>query len=94
MYSQKEIYEMNFENTTGCFFNDKNMDFDKILDNVCDQECMNDIDFIALEKVPDLWEKELLKYQKITMFTDEKINVLINGLKIRINKLEKRTKKA
>ena len=94
MYSQKEIYEMNFENTTGCFFNDKNMDFDKILDNVCNQECMNDIDFIALEKVPDLWEKELLKYQKITMFTDEKINVLINGLKIRINKLEKRTKKA
>ena len=94
MYSQKEIYEMNFENTTGCFFNDKNMDFDKILDNVCNQECMNDIDFIALEKVPDLWEKEILKYQKITMFTDEKISVLINGLKIRINKLEKRTKKA
>lgn len=94
MYSQKELYEMNFENTTGCFFNDKNMDFDKILDIVCSQECMYDIDFIALEKVPDLWEKELLKYQKVTMFTDEKISVLINGLKIRINKLKKKTKKA
>lgn len=94
MYSQKEIYEMNFENTTGCFFNDKNMDFEKILDIVCNQECLDDIDFVTLEKVPNLWKEELLKYQKVTMFTDEKINVLINGLKVRINKLKNRIKKA
>lgn len=88
MYSQKEVYEMNFENATGCFFNDKNIDFEKILDFACDEKLIGNLDFIALEKVPDLWEKELLKYQEITMIPDEKIQILINGLQTRIHKLK------
>ena len=88
MYSQKEVYEMNFENATGCFFNDKNIDFEKILDFACDEKLIGNLDFIALEKVPDLWEKELLKYQEITMIPDEKIQILINGLQTRSHKLK------
>ena len=88
MHSQKEVYEMNFENATGCFFNDKNIDFEKILDFACDEKLIGNLDFIALEKVPDLWEKELLKYQEITMIPDEKIQILINGLQTRIHKLK------
>ena len=39
-----------------------------------------DINFEELEKVPLMWKDELLKYQYISLMSDEKINLLIDGL--------------
>lgn len=88
MFSQKEIYEMNFERVNGCFFNNKSVDFEKILELSLNMYSSFDINFEELEKVPLMWKDELLKYQYISLMSDEKINLLIDGLKLRITKLK------
>lgn len=89
MCSQKEIYEMNFESVNGCFFSNKNMDFEKILKYAFYLYPKIKINFEALEQIPLKWKNELLKYQYITLISDEKIDILISGLKLRILKLKK-----
>lgn len=87
-FSQKEIYEMNFERVDGCFFNNKSVDFEKILELSLNMYSSFDINFEELEKVPLMWKDELLKYQYISLMSDEKINLLIDGLKLKITKLK------
>jgi len=87
MYSQKAIYEMNFENAVGCFFNHKDMDFEKILDIVFNK-CTIQINFDQLEKVPEKWKRELLFYQHICKMSDNRIDEMIHGLNRRIIKLK------
>lgn len=89
MFSQKEIYEMNFEKVDGCCFNDKNVDFEKILELALKMYPLLDIDFEKLLTIPFLWEKELFKYQYVSNVNDEKIKTLVDGLNLRIFKLKK-----
>lgn len=88
MFSQKEIYEMNFERVEGCLFNNKNVDFERILDLSLGLYSSLNIHFEELEKIPLMWKNELFKYQYISLMSDGKINLLIEGLKIRISKLK------
>lgn len=90
MFSQKDVYEMNFERATGCFFNKKDLDFEEILKYALHLFPSIEIDFETLENIPDKWKTELLKYQYISLISDEKINVLIEGLKLRIFKLKEK----
>lgn len=90
MFSQKDVYEMNFERATGCFFNKKDLDFDEILKYALHLFPSIEIDFETLENIPDKWKTELLKYQYVSLISDEKINVLIEGLKLRIFKLKEK----
>ena len=87
-FSQKEIYEMNFERVNRCFFNNKSVDFEKILELSLNMYSSFDINFEELEKVPLMWKDKLLKYQYISLMSDKKINLLIDGLKLRITKLK------
>lgn len=88
MCSQKDVYEMNFENAFGCFFNHKNIDFEGILDYALKLCPKIEVDFIKLQRTPFEWKKELLKYQYVSLIDDEKIDILIEGLKLRISKLK------
>lgn len=88
MYSQSELYEMNFEDASGCFFGRKKMDFELILDKVLN-DINFEVDFNALKKVPEKWMTILKTYQHISLISDEKIKFLIKGLNTRISKLKK-----
>ena len=88
MFSQKEVYEMNFVKSKGCFFNNKNMDFEEILKYALILFPSIQLDFESLENIPAKWKKELKKYQYVSLISDEKIDILIDGLKLRIAKLK------
>lgn len=88
MFSQKEIYEMNFERVEGCHFNNKNVDFEKILELSLGIDSSLNISFEELERIPSMWKNELLKYQYISLMSDEKIDMLVEGLKLRIAMLK------
>ncbi|MDE6952655.1 MAG: hypothetical protein K2P09_02465, partial [Erysipelotrichales bacterium] len=90
MFSQKNVYEMNFERAEGCFFNKKDLDFEEILKYALHLFPSIEIDFETLENIPNKWKTELLKYQYVSLISDEKINVLIEGLKLRIFKLKEK----
>lgn len=79
---------MNFVKSEGCFFNNKNMDFEEILKYALILFPSIQLDFESLENIPAKWEKELTKYQYVSLISDEKIDILIDGLKLRITKLK------
>lgn len=91
MYSQSEIYEMNFERVSGCFFGKKDVDFELILDRII-KDMRFEIDFDKLEEIPEKWKKELIYYQYVSMISDEMIDCLIQGLYTRIHKLKEKLK--
>lgn len=88
MFSQKEVYEMNFVRANGCFFNNKSLDFEEILKCALDLFPSIEIDFKKLESIPLKWKTVLLKYQHISLISDETIDTLIEGLQLRIAKLK------
>lgn len=90
MYSQKEIHEMNFNHSTGSFFNKKDVDFEIILNKVMPFYNLEKIDFSKLYEVAEYWKSLLKEYQYITHMEEEKISCLYEGLIIRIEKLAKR----
>lgn len=92
MFSQFDIYQVNFKNAHGSFFTKKDVDFEKILKIVLD-ECSLDIDFNQLKKVPNQWKDILLSYQYISLISEAQINELIKGLNQRIELLENHFKK-
>lgn len=87
MYSQDEIYEYNFSVAYGTFFNNKHLEFDRILEIVGLNEGMKP-DFDSLYSIADEWKRQLYEYQHITDMLDEKIEVLHLGFIERINKLK------
>lgn len=89
MYSQREYYEMNFHQASGCFFQKKMVDFEKILDMML-YYCDIHIDFNKLEEIPNQYEILLIKYQSYTMIDNNVISVLVEGLRCRICKLKQR----
>ena len=88
MYSQSPIYEMNFENGYGCFFNNKKLSFQEILE-IMKPYIHYSIDYDKLYKVADEWKQLLEKHKHKMSITDEKIDCLYEGLKLRIQLLEK-----
>ena len=85
--SQKEIYEMNFDKAYGCFFNKKEIEFDDLFDILKDEINFR-IDFNAIIDVVNEWENLLIKYQPYSLIDSKKIEILIKGLKKRIEKLK------
>ncbi|MBS5111581.1 MAG: type III toxin-antitoxin system ToxN/AbiQ family toxin [Coprobacillus cateniformis] len=89
LLSQKKVYEMDFNNVTGSFFNEKEVDFEIIL-----QKVMNNINFKidinGLNTVSDEWRELLMSYQHVSHISTERIDITVNGLKKRIQKLSQR----
>ncbi|WP_283162783.1 type III toxin-antitoxin system ToxN/AbiQ family toxin [Tannockella kyphosi] len=87
MNSQKKAYEMDFDHAKGCFFHDKNIDFENILSFI-----KEDIDFeITFGKLYDVvkeWKKLLKDYQAVSVLNEDIIDTLVKGLQIRIEMLE------
>lgn len=88
MYSQNKIYEYNFQSVSGTFFNNKEVDFETIIDIVLENVVVQ-LDKNNLLKIADEWKTLLERYKSQTAMTDEKIEALHYGLLIRINKLFK-----
>lgn len=89
LFSQKKVYEMNFNYIYGSFFNDKNMNFETILDII--KENINfKIDFHKLFKVADQWNELLYSYQSISKISSERIDTTVEGLKQRLTQLQQR----
>lgn len=89
LLSQKKVYEMEFNNVTGNFFNEKEVDFEIIL-----QKVMNNINFKidinGLYAVLDEWRELLMSYQHVSHISTERIDITVNGLKKRIQKLSQK----
>lgn len=86
LLSQKKVYEMNFDNVMGSFFNEKDIDFEVILQNILGNTNF-EIDFERLNAISDKWRELLISYQRVSDMSIERINMTCNGLKKRIEKL-------
>lgn len=87
MYSQKEVYEMNFNTASGSFFNQREMDFEKILKLVLSNVSIT-IDFQKLIEAADTWKSILVENQIQSSLSDERIEICYKGLLVRIDKLK------
>lgn len=87
LHSQKELFEMNFKKTSGCFFNEKEKDFDLIFD-IIKENIDFEINFENLMKVAEEWKKLLFEYQQFTLMESEKIEIIYLGLVYRIDSLK------
>lgn len=88
LFSQKKVYEMNFNNVTGSFFNEKDVDFDVVFDRVIKWIDFY-IDFNALFNVANKWKELLMIYQYESNISIEKIDLISDGLIYRIDKLSR-----
>lgn len=87
MMSQKKEYEMNFYDVKGCFFNDKELDFEQIIQKVMENIDF-EINFTELLSVVDSWKKLLYSYRHVSDISEERIEIITKGLEIRIKKLK------
>ncbi len=92
MYSQNKIYEYNFHSATGTFFNDKECDFEKIL-NIVLKDVEIQINEEELQEVASKWKTLLKAYAYLTSMLDEKIDALYDGFLIRVQKIKNRLAK-
>lgn len=86
LLSQKKVYEMDFNNVMGSFFNEKEVDFEIILQKVIDNINFK-IDINGLYIMSDKWRELLMSYQYVSHISTERIDTTVNGLKKRIQKL-------
>lgn len=89
LLSQKKVCEMNFHNVTGCFFNNKEADFETILQKVIGYIDF-EIDFDKLCVAADNWRSLLLSYQNLSKIGSDRIEATYNGLIERIHQLNER----
>lgn len=89
MFSQSDIYEVNFRNAQGSFFTKKELDFEKILEIVLSEHSLN-VDFKQLKEIPNQWRDILLTYQYVSLISEDHVNELVKGLHQRIKLLESR----
>ena len=90
MQSEKITNNIDFYNGTGKFFSNTNKDYEDIL------KCVKDIkriDIKALDGIVDEYKKTLVKYKIYTDSSEERIEKLCEGLKIRIELLRKHIEK-
>lgn len=87
LFSQKKVYEMNFNKVVGSFFNEKDVDFETIIRKVSENINFK-IDFDGLNDISNKWKELLISYQKISDISTERIDVIVNGLRERIKKLK------
>jgi len=87
MFSQCDIYKVNFRNARGSFFTKKEVEFEKILKIVLNG-CSINIDFEQLTEIPDQWKEILLTYQYVSLISDDHVNELVKGLHQRIKLLK------
>ncbi|MFQ9924045.1 MAG: type III toxin-antitoxin system ToxN/AbiQ family toxin [Beduini sp.] len=86
LLSQKRVYEMNFNSVYGSFFNEKEVDFEVILQKI--KDCIKfEIDFDSLYTVSDKWRELLISYQYVSHISTERIERTYSGLRERIKKL-------
>ncbi len=87
MECDKYINEINFSHGSGKFFTNTNKDYEDILHilgtNICDIH-INDLDGLCEE-----YRTLLEKYKDKIDLSDKRINLLVNGLNLRITKLSK-----
>ena len=91
MQSEKITNNIDFYNGTGKFFSNTNKDYEDIL------KCVKDIkriDIKALDGIVKEYKKTLEKYKIYTDSSEERIEKLCKGLKIRIELLRKYIEKA
>lgn len=86
LFSQKKVYEMNFNNVAGSFFNEKDVDFETILENVVGNINFK-IKFDDLFVITDTWKELLISYQNVSQISTERIEKTVEGINVRINKL-------
>ena len=87
--SQKKVYEMNFNNVAGSFFNEKDLDFDIIFQNISNNINFK-IDFEGLNDVSNKWKELLMSNQRVSDISTERIDVIFNGVRERIKKLKEK----
>ena len=90
MQSEKITNNIDFYNGTGKFFSNTNKDYEDIL------KCVKDIkriDIKALDGILEEYKKILEKYKIYTDSSEERIEKLCEGLKIRIELLRKHIEK-
>ena len=90
MQSEKITNNIDFYNGTGKFFSNTNKDYEDIL------KCVKDIkriDIKALDGIVDEYKKTLVKYKIYIDSSEERIEKLCEGLKIRIELLRKHIEK-
>ena len=92
MYSQSKTYEYNFHSATGTFFNDKECDFETIL-NIVLKDVKLQINELELREIANDWKLLLKSYAHLTSMLDEKIDALYDGFLLRIQKLQNRLSK-
>ena len=92
MYSQSKIYEYNFQSATGTFFNDKECDFETIL-NIVLKDVEIQIDESELQEVATKWKILLKTHAHLTSMLDEKIDTLYDGFLLRVQKLQSKLSK-
>lgn len=92
MYSQSKVYEYNFHSATGTFFNDKECDFETIL-NIALKDVEIQINESELQIIANEWKMILKSYAHLTSMLDEKVDALYDGFLLRIQKLNNRLSK-
>lgn len=91
LFSQKKVYEMNFNNVTGSFFNEKDVDFETILQKILGNITLK-IDFDGLYNISNKWRELLISYQRVSDMSTERIDIIFNGVRERIKKLKHKIK--
>lgn len=86
MECEKLASEISFNDGYGKYFTNTNRKFSTYLENIKD---FSRIDLSKLEGITEEYKEILIKYQGYTNITKERIDILVNGLKKRILKLEK-----
>ena len=86
MQCDKNTTSMNFNSGEGKFFSDTKKNYEEILDSIGDY--LATIDISKLDGLIDEYRSMLEKYQSKTDMSNQRIDKLVNGLKIRISLLE------
>jgi hypothetical protein len=86
MECEKLSNEISFNDGYGKYFTNINKKFSEYLKNIKD---FSRIDISKLDGIVEEYKNILLKYQSYTNITTERVDILTNGLKKRISKLEK-----
>ncbi len=90
MYTQYKLYSYDFDNPTGTFFNEKNIEFSKILSII--NPYLSEIPFDMLNQCADQWKTILHQYAEFVNLDSVQIESLYQGLLTRIKQLDSHMK--